>query len=109
MTDFIESYMCGVWENIDSDIGFDERRILLNSMRQTLKLIIENELSGRQYECLNMFYNEGMSQESIAKALHISQPTVSRHIATAKSTINRTLGYCYYAVDKANNQWLKLF
>ena len=109
MLDFVESYMRGITEQFDSDDSPDEQRILVQALTQVLPLIMEHELSERQYECLTLFYVEGLSQAEIAKRLHLSQPTVCRHIHNAKNTINKTLGYCYYAVKQANEQWLKYY
>ena len=109
MTDFVESYMHGITEQMDLDVGIDEQRVIIKSMTGVLRLLMERELSERQHECLHLFYVEGLSQAEIAKRLHLSQPTVCRHIHNAKNTINKTLGYCYYAVKQANEQWLKYY
>ncbi len=106
MIDFVESYMTDI--NRYEDDGFDEQRILIKSMSDVLPLIIENELTQRQSLCLRLFYVHGKSQTEIAKRLKLSQPTVCRHIASAKAIVNKCLSYCYYSVKKANEQWLKL-
>ena len=104
MINFVDEYMIDA--NAHNDEGLDEQKILLRSMSRTLNLIIENELTQRQSECLKMFYVKGKSQQEIANELKLSQPTVSRHIAKAKEITNKYLGYCYFSVNKANEQWL---
>lgn len=106
MIDFVEEFM-GVSKQADID-GFDEQRILVKSMSKVLPLIIKNELTERQNLCLRMFYVYGKNQVEIARELKLSQPTVSRHISTAKAIVNKCLAYCYYSVKQANEQWLKI-
>ena len=105
MIDFVEEFMSPV--KIE-DNGFDEQRILIKSISKVLPVIIKNELTQRQNLCLRMFYVHGKSQVEIARELKLSQPTVSRHIATAKAIVNKCLAYCFYSVKQANEQWLKM-
>lgn len=106
MIDFVEEYMSG--NNKAEDNGFDEQRILIKSISKVLPIIIKNELTQRQNLCLRMFYVHGKSQVEIARELRLSQPTVSRHISTAKAIVNKCLAYCFYSVKQANEQWLKM-
>lgn len=105
MINFVEEYMsdCNEYEND----GFDEQRILIKSLSSTLPMIIKNELTPKQSLCLRLFYVHKKSQVEIARQLRLSQPTVSRHINTAKDITNKYLSYCFYSVSKANEQWLK--
>lgn len=106
MIDFVEAYMSDV--NSYQEEGFDERKVLKNSITKVLPLILKNELTDRQSLCLRLFYVHGKSQTEIARELKLSQPTVSRHIKTAKDITNKCLTYCIYAVKQANEQWLKM-
>lgn len=106
MIDFVDTYMTD--SNRFEEDGYDEQRILVKSISSVLPLIIENELTPRQSLCLRLFYVHGKSQTEIARQLKLSQPTVSRHIASAKAITNKCLSYCFYSVKKANEQWLKL-
>ncbi len=106
MISFVEEYMTDKSKYEDNE--FDEQRILVRSMSKVLPMIIENELTPRQSLCLRLFYVHKKSQAEIARELKLSQPTVSKHITTAKSITNRYLRYCYYCVNKANEQWLKM-
>lgn len=106
MIDFVEAYMTDA--NSGNDDGFDDRKVLLTSVSKVLPLIIKNELTERQSLCLRLFYVHGKSQTDIARELRLSQPTVSRHIKTAKDIVNKCLTYCIYSVKQANEQWLKM-
>lgn len=48
-----------------------------------------------------------MSQQEIARELHVSQPTVSRHLKTALGTLSNRLYYCKSALSRANDSWIK--
>ena len=108
MLDIIDKYISasGGIEELDS---FDEQKILLNSLQAVFPLIIERELTQKQSLCLRMYCVEHMSQRRIAEIMKLSQPTVSRHISSAKKIINKYLNYCYYSLKKSNEQWLKIF
>ena len=82
-------------------LGFDRERARLTALKKVLPLIIENELTERQKICLKYMYISGKSQSEIASELKLSQPTVSRHINTAKNIVNSELKYCYFAVSTA--------
>ena len=105
MISFIDEYMRDVNANEDDEL--DEQRILIKSISKVLPLIIKNELTPRQNLCFRLFYVHNKSQLEIANELRLSQPTVSRHITKAKDITNKYLNYCYYSVNKANEQWLK--
>lgn len=106
MIDFIDSYMTD--KNRYEENDFDEQKILLKSISKVLPLIIENELTERQSLCLRLHYEHGKSQTEIARELKLSQPTVSRHLRTAKDITNKFLTYCFYSLKKSNEQWLRL-
>jgi RNA polymerase sigma factor (sigma-70 family) len=106
MINFVEEYMSDA-SKVEED-GFDEQKILLKSISKVLPLIIKNELTPRQSLCLRLFYVHHKSQVEIARELKLSQPTVSRHINTARDITNKFLNYCFYSVNNANEQWLKL-
>lgn len=106
MINFVDEYMTD--KNKIEEEGFDEQRILLKSISKVLPLIIKNELTPKQSLCLRLFYVHHKSQVEIARELKLSQPTVSRHINAAKDITNRYLNYCFYSVNKANEQWIKL-
>lgn len=106
MIDFVEEYMSP--QDTTDEFGFDEQRVMTKAMVRALPLIMRNELTPKQLYCMRMFYVYGKNQMDIAKDLKLSQPTVSRHIKTAKEIVNKFLRYCYFSVKEANEQWLKL-
>ena len=101
MISFVEEYMSDKNVNNDS-YECDGQRIMLKAMSKVLPLIIKNELTDRQSICLRLFYVHNKSE------LKLSQPTVSRHISTAKDIVAKHLNYCLYTVNSANEQWLKI-
>lgn len=105
---FVDSYMRDMNNyNID-DSELDEQKILIKSITGVLPKILEYELTEKQRLCIKLFYLQGKSQTEIARQLRLSQPTVSRHINSAKTILNKFIGYCFYSVKKANDQWLSL-
>ena len=106
MKSFIEECV-GEYAIFDKD-GFDEQKILKNSLSFVLPKIVENELTQKQRLCFEMFYLKHKKQDEIAKILRLSQPTVSRHIKSAENIINRVGIYCIYSIKKTSEQWEKL-
>ncbi len=106
MTDFIENYYSDTKQFEPTDI--DSQKISKAAVRSVLPIILKNDLTDRQSLCLNLRYVQGLSQTEIAKKLHLSQPTVSRHIACAKEIVNNRLSYCLAAINKTNSLWIEL-
>lgn len=106
MTDFIENFYADGNRFEPSEI--DSQKISKEAVRSVLPIILKNDLTERQAVCLNLRYVQGLSQTEIAKRLHLSQPTVSRHISCAKDIVNNRLSYCFVAINKANNMWIEL-
>lgn len=104
MIDFVEAYMTDT--NAYEECEHDEQKIMIKAISYVLPRIIENELTARQSLCLRLFYVHGKSQTEIARQLKLSQPTVSRHIASAKAITNKCLAYSFLAVKKANEMWI---
>ena len=97
--DIIEEIYNGYsYENTD---GYDREKARIYALKKVLPHIVENELTERQRICLKYKYSLKKSQSEIAKLLKLSQPTVSRHISTAKDIVNNELKYCYFAVSSA--------
>ena len=85
----------------DNTEGYDRGRARLYALKKVLPHIMDNELTERQRVCLKFKYVHNKKQDEIAELLKLSQPTVSRHINTAKDIVNNELKYCYYAVSSA--------
>ena len=106
MTDFIENFYADTKQFEPTEI--DSQKISKAAVRSVLPIILKNDLTERQAVCLNLRYVQGMSQTEIAKKLHLSQPTVSRHICCAKEIVNHRLSYCLAAINKVNSLWIEL-
>lgn len=105
MTDLIEKFYAD--KNISDEADIDTQMVCKHAIETVLPIILKNELSQRQRECLKLRYVHNLSQIEIAQRLHISQPTVCRHITIAKDVVNNRLAYCLAALKKANNIWLQ--
>ena len=101
--DIIESYF-GEEQRFGEDI--DSQTVTKAAVSSVLPLILKNDLTERQRCCLKMKYVNKLNQEEIAKRLGLSQPTVCRHIAIAKSVVNNRLSYCIAALNRANRMWI---
>ncbi len=106
MIDFIDTFYRDT--SHDRYDGYDEEMAKKKAFSTVLPLIMNNELTQKQSICLQYHYVNGKSQAEIAKMLHLSQPTVSRHINAAKSIVNNKLKYCYIAVDKGLSEYDRL-
>lgn len=62
-------------------------------LRKNLTLAIQEDLTPRQREILQMILSEGLSQAQIAKKLGLEKSTVSRTVARAKKKLERVLRY----------------
>ena len=105
MLDIIKICMSDTFEKDDIT---DEQTATSFALKKAVAVILERELTKRQRECLKLFYLEDMTQEEIAKHLKLNQSTVSRHLVSAKRICEKILSYCYYSVNQANEQWLKM-
>ncbi len=103
MIDFIDTYF---GEEPDYGGDLDSQTVTKTAVSSVLPLILKNDLTERQRCCLKMKYSLKLNQEEIAKRLGLSQPTVCRHIATAKGIVNNRLSYCIVALHRANNMWI---
>lgn len=105
MIDFVDKYYYNSEFGNDGDDRLQAQRKAFASI---IPLIINNELSERQSICFRYKYISGMSQREIANALKLSQPTVSRHINSAKDIINSSLKYCFLAVKSGLDEYDKI-
>ena len=73
------------WRAYNSDAsGTAVREKILDAVMPLLQSIIQFELTGRQREIMIMYFQERKTQVQIGKALGISQPVVSQHLAGKK-------------------------
>lgn len=75
------------------DEGTKERRAAsLRSRMRKVRRAMEEHLTPRQKECLELYYLRGLSQKRIADLLHIHQTTVSQHISYALKKLRQVFG-----------------
>lgn len=106
MIDFIDTFYCEQTPAYNE--GYDKERAKQKAFSLVLPLIMQNELTQKQNICLRYKYINNKSQSEIAEILKLSQPTVSRHISTAKNIVNNNLKYCYMALSKGLDEYDKL-
>lgn len=62
-------------------------------MKRNLRLARGSELTTRQAQLVDMYFDEGMNMAEIGKRLGISKSTVSRTLARARERLRRSLRY----------------
>ena len=105
MIDFTENYFNSNYSQLD---GYDREKAKQKAFQAVVPLIMNNELTQKQSVCLRYKYINNKNQAEIAEILQLSQPTVSRHISTAKEIMNNSLQYCYIALTKAIDEYERL-
>ena len=105
MIDFTENYFNSNYSQLD---GYDREKAKQKAFQTVVPLIMNNELTQKQSVCLRYKYINNKNQAEIAELLQLSQPTVSRHISTAKEIMNNSLQYCYIALTKAIDEYERL-
>lgn len=60
---------------------------------RVIRLVINNELTEKQRECVLLVKADGMKQRDVAKTLGISDSTVSRHLKAAQKKFDAALVY----------------
>lgn len=66
----------------------------LAKMKQLLNIALKTELTGRQRECLEMYYYKNLKMVEIASLLSVSPSTVTRHIKAAQKKLRNLAKYC---------------
>lgn len=66
---------------------------LLSRLRQNLRRARQQELTARQRQMLELYYDRGMNMPQIAAELGVNCSTVSRTIRRAKRRLYRCLRY----------------
>lgn len=106
MIDFLDEIYYD--KNADS-CGYEKERATHKALLDVVPMIMEKELTQKQNICLRYKYVNNKTQTEIAEMLKLSQPTVSRHISTAKDIVNSHLKYCYFALSKGINEFDRLY
>ncbi len=105
MTDIIETFY-GCEDNALKGIDADSQKISRRAISSVLPLILKNDLTEKQRICLKLKYTDNLNQTEIARRLRISQPTVCRHLTSAKEIVNNRLSYCLVVLNRANKMWI---
>ncbi len=97
--DLVDSYYYNLGVMNSGNAEFDRAKSKAVSL--VLPYIMKQKLTEKQRACFECKYDHGKSQQEIAEIMHLSQPTVSRHISSAKRILNDNLKYCFAAVTAA--------
>ena len=73
--------------------GGSTNRAQRERMKKILSRAIREELTGRQRDCLTLYYLHQKNMREIARILSLSPCTVSRHIKSAKEKLKRIASY----------------
>lgn len=66
----------------------------LQAAAAVLRTAMEWELTGRQRECVRLYFYENRTMEEIGSMLGISRSTVCRHLQKAKARLGKAVSYC---------------
>lgn len=69
-----------------------ERAALAGRRRAALADFLRSDLTGRELECLQLYFEEGYALSDISALLAISPATVSRNMARGWQRVERVLG-----------------
>lgn len=67
----------------------------LARLYKNLRLVRQFELTDRQRQIMQMYYDEGQSMTAIARELHIHRSTVSRNLSRGRERLKRFLRYAF--------------
>ena len=67
----------------------------LARLYRNLRLARQVELTERQRQIMEMYYDEGKPMTAIAKELHLNRSTVSRSLARGRERLKRYLRYSF--------------
>lgn len=87
------SFSPGLEDSIPELAGGEKRLRNSKLTRAALKVAIRQELTGRQRECIELYFMERLTMDEIGKRLGIGKSTVYKHLHTAKARIRRVLAY----------------
>lgn len=72
--------------------GQDNRRALEKATR-LLQTAMEQELTPRQRECVQLYYFQQLTMEEVGRQLGIGKATVCRHLQKSKRRLGHALTY----------------
>lgn len=65
----------------------------LTHLSRLLRHAVKTELTARQADCFQLYFEQGFTMEQTARALSLTRGTVSKHIAKGVSRLRRVLLY----------------
>ena len=77
------------WERSHSEDNSEQ----LERLRRNLRRVRSAELTGRQAQMLQLYYDQGISMGAIAKELGVDKSTVSRTLSRGRKRLKRYLQY----------------
>ncbi len=69
-----------LWYESATDGYAEARRAKKQQVLGQIRLIIAEELTDRQYDCVHLYFYEGKTQDEIGEILGISRRVVSQHL-----------------------------
>lgn len=73
----------------------EDNSLRLERLRRNLRQVREQELTPRQRQMVELFFEQNMSVTEIARHLGVSNSTVSRTLKRAKDRIRKYLKYAF--------------
>ncbi len=70
-----------------------EEEVRPPAQARLLRLAIEQELTPRQRECVELYFFRRLTMEETGRQLGIGKATVCRHLQKSKQRLGRALGY----------------
>lgn len=67
----------------------------IERLRRNLRKAREQELTPRQQQIMELYYDQGRSMTWIARQLRINKSTVSRTLARGRARLKKYLKYCF--------------
>lgn len=87
------------FEDLEAFLGREDgekaatNRRELQAAKALLRRAIPRELTGRQQECVRLYYFQGLTEEETARRMGISRPTVCRHLQKARRNLQGVMTY----------------
>lgn len=73
--------------------GSNTQRRQLQAARAVLQTAIERDLTGRQRQCIQLYFFQGLTMEAIGQQLGVGKSTVYRHLQRGKKRLERAFAY----------------
>lgn len=92
-------------ENLASLQEYQQRDFLHSGRREHQKMLqilqraMRYELTGRQMECVRLYYFEEKKMREIAQELGIGVPAVSKHLKKARYRLSRVMAYAFQRLE----------